>query len=107
MSIASAASRAWASVSATMKATASPTWRTVSVGSTGTGSGFTGSPEIVLISPLHGRSPRWATSSPVRMSLTPFIRRAVSLSRILKVAWAYCERRTKACRAPSTAVSSV
>ena len=92
ISMASAASLARSSVSATTKATPSPTWRTVFEQSTshgGFGIGFTEG-----ICDRQGRSPTPSRSAWVKMAFTPFMARAAEVSLMTKSAKAKGERST-------------
>ena len=81
-SIASAASRAAAKVSATTNATGWPTWRTLPIASTGRGVSWRGLPSRLTSGTVQGTSPRPSarTSSPVTTSNTPGMRRAAAAS---------------------------
>ena len=99
ISIASAASRAAAKVSATTNATGWPTWRTLPSASTGRGVSCRGLPSRLMSGTVQGTSPRPSarTSSPVPTNSTPGMRRAAVASMRLICACATGERSTKAC----------
>ena len=96
-------------VSATTRATGSPTCRTLSSASTGRGVSCRGLPSRPTSGVVQGISPRPSvrTSSPVSTSSTPGMRRAAAASTRLMRACAMGERSTKACVIRGSVMSSV
>ena len=74
-------------------ATASPTWRTVSVARTGWGGALWGSPSLPVTTQPQMREPTWsaAMSAPVRTVTTPGATAAAAVSTV-KVACGWVER---------------
>jgi hypothetical protein len=97
-----------ASVSATISATGSPTWRTRSAASSGRGVSPRGLPSGLVTGIMHGISPRPSafTSAPVSTASTPGAFRAADAS-IRRIAACACgDRSTYACASPASRTSS-